>query len=521
MFLFLNRLGGKRPVLATAVLFTIGGVATMLFLGLINWLLDGEFLYILNQIRAVHEVVEVRTKYVLAILDWVWSAPWLLVATMTFAFSCAYVLRHARFALKKIRLGESDGDPKILLFICCLANIVASFTYVGLAADDFPVLQLSYFADALYPFAYLTIGGALAVLIKPSGQTRQFWFLLAAALIALVPWVLATLKHIFPPRQDLFYGPILELSWIMAGSLLLLLLVQRPSRLTGGTLVMLFFSVVNLGAPTWQLGYPPNPAFKQQVLAVFDASRAVSRYNPFARARFWYDKNDPQATLLRGVASTYLWRPSLVNEEFPKLVAEGSDQSSVNPGERIFLLTSKNEDPVALANAAVSDQNLFFEQVARIAIHRPGVAFTIFVTDVKLDASKYEAIASSQPFSVELPSKIITPPQPYGYGAEFPLKLQDLIGPLWIRIQASVHRGPVSIGVLNEDGSDVVSRTVVDASGDTTVYLPVPKSQQFGNLLFQSWYQGKSADVTVEAITVFKPRPAVEDSSGKSQGSSK
>ncbi len=506
MFLLLNRLRGKRPVAAVAALFTAGGVAAMLFFGLINWLVGGPFLYILNQIRVLTAVANVQFENGVAFDDWAWTAWWLFAPMITFAFSCAYVAINAKSASNKIRLSGSEEDSKISLFICCLAGIAASLIYAGLEANHFDRLQMSYFADALFPFAYLTLGGALAVVIGQSGQVRQLGFLAATALIALVPWVLASLGYIFP-RRDLFSGPIFESGWIVAGALLVSFYVQRPyHRLAGGALLILFFSIVNLGAPTVQIDYPPNPVFKQQILAVFDASRQVSRYNSDARARFWFDENDPNAQVLQDVVSTYLYEYSLVNQEFPKLIAADGRQSSVAPGERVILLTSRDNDPVALANAAVADLNLLFEQVARIAIRRPGVAFTMVVTDVKLDPSKYEEIPLPQPFAVELPSRIVTPPQPYAYGAQFPLQIQDLKGPLWIRVQASVDNGPFAIGILNRDGSDFLCRTVVAASGDTAVNLLVPKSRLLGDLVIQSWDEGKPTVVTIDTITALKPR---------------
>ncbi len=511
MFLFLNRLRGKRPVVAAAFFFVAGGVSAMLFLGLINWLVGGPFLYILNQVRVVSSVESGQLVYARTSLDWVWSAGWLFVPMITFAFSCAYVTTNAKSLSKQIRLGGSDDDPKIAFFICCLAGIAASLMYAGLEADHFPVLELPLFANALFPFAYLTLGGALALVVKQSGQVRQLGFLAATALIALVPWVLASLGYIFP-RWGLFSGPILESGWIVAGALLVSFFVHRPyHRLASGVLLILFFSVVNLGAPSTQIDYPPKLVVKQQILAVFDASRRVSRYNPDARARFWFDENDPDAQILQDVVSTYLDEYSLVNEEFPKLVAADGRQSSVGPGERIILLTSRDDDPVALANAAVADRNLLFEQVARIAIRRPGVAFSMVVTDVKLDPSKYEEVPSSQSFAMKLPSRIVTPAQSWAYGAQFQLQIQDLKGPLWIRIQADVHGGPIGIGILNQQGSEFIARSPVFASGRTTVTLPVPKPQQAGDLVIETWAEGKPGDVTVDAVTVLKPHsPALE-----------
>jgi hypothetical protein len=90
-----------------------------------------------------------------------------------------------------------------------------------LQANHFYVLQVRNNASALLPFAYLIIGGALAATIKPFAKGRQLGFISTVAVIALLPWVLASYGHIFPTIY-LFNGPLLEIGWIVAGSIVLL-----------------------------------------------------------------------------------------------------------------------------------------------------------------------------------------------------------------------------------------------------------------------------------------------------------
>lgn len=518
LFLLLNRLRGRRSILAAAAWFTTGGGAAMLCMSLINWQLGGPFFYLGGQIRILSAMADYRYTENLPLAQWVGKAPWLLLPALTFCFSCAYVLVRSLSVLKKIRFNDAGTDPETLLCLCCLADITASLIYVGLEADHFNVLHFMEYAVALLPFAYLTIGGALAIIIKPLGKLQEFVFLAVVAVITLVPWVLATLGYVFP-RWDLFSGLTFEIGWVLAGSLLLLFLIPRSYRLGGATSLILFLSVVNLGAPSHMLSYPPNPATKPETLAVFDASRAIGRYNPDARARFWFNAKAPEGNVLGEVVATYLWQYSLVNDQFPKLITANGEQSSVAPGDRIILLTSTAEDVIALANATVADQNLSFERVAKIEIRRPGFAFAIFVTDVKIDPSKYREIAFSQVSSVELPSSIVTPAQPWSYAAQFPLQIQDLKGPLWIHIRANVHGGPIGIGILSQDGSDFLSRAVV-AAGETTVSLRVSEPGESGDLVIESWEQGVPADVRVDAITVFEPWSTVEHAVEKTPAAS-
>lgn len=107
-----------------------------------------------------------------------------------------------------------------------------------------------------------------------------------------------------------------------------------------------------------------------------------------------------------------------------------------------------------------------------------------------------------------LPAKVSTPAQPWAYGAQFPLRKKDLTGPLLIRVRADVRSGPIGVGILNRDGNDFLSRTLVAAAGDATVTLRVAKSVQIGDLVIQSWADGLPGDTTVVSITVLTPRAA-------------
>jgi hypothetical protein len=107
-----------------------------------------------------------------------------------------------------------------------------------------------------------------------------------------------------------------------------------------------------------------------------------------------------------------------------------------------------------------------------------------------------------------LPVKVTTAPEPWVTGAQFPPRTEDLQGPLWIRIRANVHGGPIGIGVLNRDGTQFLTRTSLTASGDTTVTLSVSKLERIGDIVVQNWDKAQSADVRIDAITVLKPTQA-------------
>jgi hypothetical protein len=514
MFLLLNRLRGNRPVLPAAIWFAVGGVAAMLFFGLLNWLLGGPFLYLLNQISVLATVAHNRYNYYEPFVDWALGANWLLVIAITFTFSCAYVGLRFKSVAKKIRLGDLGADPEISLFVCCLADIAASLIFGGLQLDHFYVLQMVYNSSALLPFAYLTIGSALAVVVKPSGRTQQFGFLAAVALITLVPWMLANLGYVFP-HEHLFDSLTLELGWILTGALLLVFVVLRSYRLVGAALLISFLSIVNLGAPAGGIDYPREAAFKPEILSVFDASRALTRYNADARARFWFSRNDPQDQILRSVVATYFWYFRLVNDQFPNLVSAAGPQSSVMPGDRIVLMTSRGDDPIGLANAAVADRNLLFEQVAKIEIRRPGVAFTMFVTDVKIDPKALARARSLSPAAMTLAPHAASlhptasgvafrsAPDPWSNIGRMLLLAGCIEGGGWVAVNVRVTRGTIGVGVLNRKGDTFLVSGSVAASDDIqTVFLRLDSFAATGDLILRNWDKNSSSEGSFQGALI-------------------
>jgi len=128
------------------------------------------------------------------------------------------------------------------------------------------------------------------------------------------------------------------------------------------------------------VSFPPDPFYKEARLAIFEASREISLYNPKATARFWYDLKDPLYPQLQALAATYLYGYSLINENFPSLTDVNGNVSSIVSGDRVILLTS-GEDPLPAANRAVADRHLVFREVASKQVRREGTTFAFIVAD--------------------------------------------------------------------------------------------------------------------------------------------
>ena len=106
MFLFLNRFRGKRPTLAVAALFFLGGAIATLCLGLINWLLGGHFLYFLAQINRIPIAASKRFKYYQPFEQWAWSAPWLLGTDNHLCFQLRVCVASLQLSVKEDTFGR-------------------------------------------------------------------------------------------------------------------------------------------------------------------------------------------------------------------------------------------------------------------------------------------------------------------------------------------------------------------------------------------------------------------------------
>jgi hypothetical protein len=503
MFLLLNRLRNRRSVPMVAILFASGGVGAVLFFGFVNWLLGGPFLYFMGQVNVA--ITHGQPEYNHPLGTWIWSSPWLFAPAIAFIFSCGYLFLHAKSSLKRIWSGNAGSDLEGALFVCCLGNVAASFVYIFFQANHFPVLEYAYEVSPLLSFTYLSVGAALAATLKHSKW--DFWLnFVAAALITIAPWWLASAGHIFP-RREWFSGPTHVICWIVAGSLILLFSTYRSYYSLGrAALAVLFLSTINLGAPASQLAYPPNDARKSQVLDVFEASRAIGPYYPVDGAQFWFNAASREAGLFKSIASTYLFEYSLLNQNFPKLITTDGQSNTLLPGDRIFLLTSNIKDPLILANNAIADHHLFFKEVTKIAVDRPGAAFSILVTDVKLEPGHYEEIPSSQAFAAKLPSKIDKSAAPWFRFSVVPFSDQVMkqAGPGYVKIRLRVDKGILATGILKKGHKGWVTLRHMKASSRLhDVFLRVPDFSRVGPLVFLNAEEPAAA--LVKEVSIIRP----------------
>jgi hypothetical protein len=194
-----------------------------------------------------------------------------------------------------------------------------------------------------------------------------------------------------------------------------------------------------------------------------------------------------------------------VTEAFPSLIRSDGHQSTINPGDRLVLLTSGVEDSLPLADAAISHHGLALQQLVSIPIRRASVGFTVLVADV-IPSKEYREIPSSEAFSEELPSKLITPAHPWWYSTIMAVskEVKNKNGPGYIKLRIRADRGVLGVGILSKDRKRWIDRRYVHApSAVQEIFLRVPHFADVDTVEVVNGESWQSATGLLEAGTVF------------------
>ncbi|HEY1727970.1 MAG TPA: hypothetical protein VGG22_06340 [Candidatus Baltobacteraceae bacterium] len=383
LVLLLNRMRHRHSVGVFALWVFAGICAAAIFYGCVNRLAGGPYLYFMGQILALHGVAAKRPEWFMPLHEWIGYATWLLIPLAIALMSVVVVVRHAVSSLRCLRKGT--GNAESTLFVVCAAYLAACLSFVILALNHFAVLELDDKINALLPFAFVCVGGALALAARTFPNLYTVPFSIMVVAVTLLPWFLSSVTRFLPIPQA-FLGLHNEIAWILGDGILLCIAAVLPRILIAPQVYMLaviLFTCIGFGgADTDMMQFVPNPYYKQGTLAVFQAMEQVQPYDRDARARFWFDNHDKYVGLERDVVSSYLYGPALINEHFPSLVSWTGETVTFRPGDRVIFLTS-GSDPLARADQTVAHQRVFFQQVVREHVTRPGIDFEFIVTDVR------------------------------------------------------------------------------------------------------------------------------------------
>ena len=407
VFVLLNRLAQRRSLLQAGAFGILGLVCAMLVMGLINWRLGSNFLFLLPQIAAISAVAANRYEYAHPWTDWIGS-PWLLVPASAMLASAVLVIARGPRAIRHLLWPSAASMPEdqLRLFILCLACSGASAGFLIMEMINYYVLQMHYRADALLPFDFMAIGGFFALATTSSSCRNRAILAVLALGLCLAPWALSLTGMRLPALQGetasllaslittalslFFSGPFTQYLWAITGAILLIA-ITTLRRSIPSTLTVALFSLFSIISAVWvastnslgaigQLSFSSDTLARDRTLAILSASRLVAKYNGDARSQFWYNAKDQEGPIYMSLASTYLRHE--VNENFPSLFNSEGVASPVIDGERLIILASHEDTVTAKANASLATRSMELSLIAREHVQTGIIQFDIVVADV-------------------------------------------------------------------------------------------------------------------------------------------
>jgi hypothetical protein len=407
-YVWQNRQGSRRPLFASVLWLTLGGIALVLALSFLSLTLAGRFWFWLPSVQWACKTAGGPNA---------WRAPpqrWLPEANyLVFPALCA--LGAFGVLVRRLARGPMPG----LFFQVSYLVLVVLFVVIEALAIS--VLQLHFYASLLLPAAFLAFGGQAALLVD--GLTpRQFRALAVVAAGLLV--VAAVTPTIALPGG---WGAAWVALALAIGVVAFFLLQRPPARAWVAGLAVSLLAVSHLAArqcgdplqifmarvtPALVKNHMPQPvplwrssprrfagvnaARSETLLALCESVRALHAVDPSANTWFWFNKTEPLAEFYTVVASTHNYMYRLYDTEFPDLPA-GPDRvgRELHPGARLAILSTSgsalDQAQTALARLGLDARVLLQKDVRR----RP-IAYTLTLIEAVPRASSRSALAPAK-----------------------------------------------------------------------------------------------------------------------------
>jgi hypothetical protein len=362
---------GLRKVSVTD-LVRFGAAASIAFLfvlalqGLASASLGGHFLFLQPEITAAFSITRIRSSWKLPNYNWLNNATWLVIQAAVFLSCCIMVLARA-FQRKEIDPTDEAGG-KITL-AAALAYIFPVILFVILEICGFWLLQFSYDAIYLLPFAFVILGGIFGLALKDSSP-RIHWAL-ALFCLAVVPaiWVVLQLGLVPPNAAVAPCAPKCALtgvhSWALLAIGLLGLLAasifMRQVRLrqaligtlaAGSCISLLLLFVLSFDKRIFQ--FPDRGANRGGYLQLISALREIKTVNEDDSLYFWFDLKSPGiGPYAKSLASAHLYGYRIVSDSFPSVIHPFEKRSILEPQMRVALI-SDSADALTLAQQSLA-----------------------------------------------------------------------------------------------------------------------------------------------------------------------
>ena len=456
-FVVLNRHENRRPLVVAGAYFLCGALGSVVALGLLNLSLGGGFLYFWPQVAALGSVAANNPRWFVPVAVWANQSPYAIASAATWLYSIAVL----GWTSLDSSLLAAHGHVRRRLQIVCGMNLAAVSVFAVFQLGKFALFQFESYVDALLPFAFVTIGGGIAAASLKLSRRSTLALVCICYGIVLTPWILSSV-HAITAYPQLFSGALFGIAWSFVACCMLLLGLLNPQAgvIVGvSVFAILGFDAVSNRTDVEGMSIPENPAFKQQILAVFDASTIIGKYDASGTARFWFNAHDPFASLERDVNSTYLAAYTKINERFPD-PRTANAQEPIEPGDRIVIMTSSVDDAISRANRLLAARHIVLRRIATEEIQRPTVVFRIIVANAELDP-KLRGDRVFMKAEGRSAFAVTTPPVPWAYGTLLQMPryneetdYRDAV----IRLKMRTIRGRFWIGVLTTSGKSFLAR---------------------------------------------------------------
>jgi hypothetical protein len=511
-YVALDRRSLRNSIPASLIFLSLGALGMMAALGGVSRALSGPFFFLTPQVSTAVAVGQNPAEWKPHDNSWIRHATWLVLPGVA---SMAGLIAGVDMMLARIRRRSiSSQDAYAILSI--LQLLIVAGVFVVLEMAGFWLLYYPYYASFLLPFAYIAIGAILARAMTSVPAPRA-WTILAGAgacLLASFAPAAARVLGAWASGSDLFsaVGVLAVVAAVFLAS----------SSLTGSVPIIasavLALAILNISvADARSFSFPPDARRHAAALTVFDAIRAVQPYDRDGALRFWYNWRAPLGGVFTAISSAYLWRWSLVSNEFPGLGIYPGDgaRSVVTPGERIVILTAQGGWR-ALADKTLRSFGLRIAPVGRTRIQRGVIVFDLVFAEAQpideapaVDISPHEMSpigaatlkAGSPGVTVETNSEL------WSWAGRLPMPKERLRryadSHAVVRVRLRVSRGRIGIGVVNRKGADFIARQMVPAGPMAVdVGLGIPRLDQAGALIISNWDPNGRSVVDVESISV-------------------
>lgn len=517
-----------------------GLAAITLALGGIAVLFGGHFSLVFSQFQYL------QYEFSGAAIERWWRQDWYLHGAIAGMFLAALLLSAINIylcsvAARRLILPERLRQRALAVSWAILVLTIMNIVYAELGGS---IVQYDYYYVFFVPYLCIVVFSPLLFLETGGARATIAWatvFLICClSAIALnddaLGWLhLAEIEVLASLAVSicavLLYGYLGVTGRTSRGS--------TPIAVLYSVLVILMLVVVRpeqMGAQIWNS--PRNLQYAREYQRIRQGLTLLNNVQFKTYPEFWIDTEHGPSELIAYPRSFLSCR---FQKSFPSVDADLWESGfQFLPGDDVVIISSESNIRQTAA-AAFAALGLVADEVADFTLASSGEHYEFLVKHVSgttAASSSYKWMRRQDPpadaeevsdaFGPPLvpgsdskprrafPVQITTPAEPWGYAAKFQPREENRRGPLWIRVRVDVRSGPVGIGILNRQGDDFLSRKSILAPGTVTIDLRVPYPELVGDLVVQSWEEGEPANVTIDAITVLTPRPAVDGPFGRS-----